>query len=132
MSKVVDHSLPKPCKKCGLVLPPEAFNLALATKSLPGARKSECKKCQYAAHKQWAAENPEKVSALKGRYAESDRKRNREYSRKQVDELTDRYVTSTLRMDQKPPQPLIDIKREQLSLQRLTKELKQALEELEN
>ncbi len=122
MSKVLDHSLPKPCKTCGRVLPPEAYRLALAKKSLPTARKTECKDCADQRLRYWRAANPQRVETYRSRYAETDRARHRAYSKRDTESLTDRYVAKVLGMPDAPA-PLIDAKRAHIKVQRLLKDL---------
>jgi len=121
----------KTCKKCGESKGLDAFS---------GAR-SECKACAAKCLAKWRAENPEKGRASKAKCRaenpEKERARHAKYHAENVEKvraskakcrasLNDGYIAELLRLPAKkaPPQ-LIELKREQILLHRLAKEMKQ-------
>jgi len=121
----------KTCKKCGESKGLDAFS---------GAR-SECKACAAKCLAKWRAENPEKERASAAKYRaenpEKVRARVAKYRAENPEKvraikakcrasLTDGYIADLLDLPAKkvPPQ-LIELKREQILLQRLAKEMKQ-------
>jgi len=121
----------KTCKKCGESKGLDAFS---------GAR-SECKACAAKCLAKWRAENPEKERASAAKYhaenPEKVRARVAKYRAENPEKvraikakcrasLTDGYIAELLGLPvKKAPPQLIELKREQILLQRLAKEMKQ-------
>jgi hypothetical protein len=119
--KLVDYSLPRPCTTCGRTLPPEAFRRALCPGSKPEAKKSECKSCADERLRKWKAENPERVAAYQAKYRDSANARAKAASKRDVEQLTDRYVRRLLR-NKDADADLVATKKAQVQLIRLIKE----------
>lgn len=87
---------------------------------------SQCKTCMAATAAAWRKANPERAS----RNAQSAHQR-------QMSQLHDTYVRRTIVQGtglsrSAIPQHLVDLKREQLAISRLARELKQTINQLEN
>lgn len=123
--KSVDYSKPRLCKTCGQIQSPESFRRALCPGSKPDARKSECKICADARLREWKEKNPQRVDSYRGRYKERQNQRAKEYSKREVESLSDRYVRRLLRMKDADFE-LVETKRAQIRLERLIKEMEPA------
>lgn len=129
----------KTCSKCG-----ESKALECFYRRADGVqgRHGQCKECIDAKNRGWAVDNKVKLRALnvdrRASFSEGQRERARiaaqRRAKKRQDELTDSYVSIVLGISPSVcPKELIQAKREQLSLHRLTKELKQEItNQLEN
>lgn len=143
----------KTCTKCGVCKPVGEFHVHRGEKD---GLQAHCKPCRAAfqtayyvrnlekmrARKaDWNAKNPEKGRAWKTENIEKVRTARAARETRDVADLADRYVLNKLARGSGLPHSafndpaLIDLKREQLTLQRLARELKQQLnnpKEIEN
>ncbi len=76
----------------------------------------------------WRANNPEKYAARAAAYREADREKNRARAARCRDTLTDGFVANRLKIKSAPPE-LIELKREQIKIRRITKQLQQTIKE---
>lgn len=140
----------KTCAQCGKVRPLLGY---FVDKRKSDGRRSECKACtaEYRAkHKErsakterdwrernrercarakaeWKKRNPDLYRALIAKYYKADRERRLEYHKTTRELLKPSYVANTLGLKtNNVPSELLDLKREQLTLHRLAKQLKQA------
>lgn len=130
----------KKCSKCGEVKAVELFG---KNKTKKDGMQSDCKECAKTAwiglglkHKEKIAtyranrklNNPEKVLEGSRKWANNNREKINEKYKKNRDELSDSYVRSTLSMSALSATPeLIELKRTQLQIIRLTREIKNEL-----
>lgn len=142
----------KTCSKCGVVKAPDYFWKNRAAKD---GLQSRCKECLGPVlrvnSKNWHAANPERAAQTNRDWRSNNRERHdlakREWAEKNgekirqqaakrqtryVGEVVDWYVRACLAphspgLRAKLPDDLIELKREQLSLLRLTKQLKQEI-----
>lgn len=124
MDKAQSDEFAKQCSKCGLVLPLCEFNLSLAKRGRPGARKKVCKKCQSEAQRIWRENNPARIGALRDVHYEKALERNRNHYRRATDELPDWYVVRKLLKLQDAPPALIAAARTHQLIKRYLKESK--------
>lgn len=131
----------KRCSKCGEVKTAEGFSSDRRQKD---GRARWCRACKansardwYRANPErhaatataWRRANPEKVRAKDRRIEQAHPERSRERTRRNTAKLADCYVAGTLRMPLPTiPGDLLELKREQLLLRRLTRKLVQELE----
>jgi phage gp36-like protein len=138
----------KTCSKCGETKVLDAF---YRSKTGVSGRHSYCKACGiayakerwptvYAKNKdqmlaraaEWQRANPDRYKKRLGEWVAKNREHVREAkkqsTKKGVDELIDGYVAGCIGLPlSQIPRNVLEMKREQLSLQRLTKQLKQEL-----
>jgi hypothetical protein len=127
----------KTCSKCG-----DSKLIADFPKQVRGIHgvSGVCKACTAARYKRWITENPRPPQDRReywAAHAEQSRRKVRECNARARDELRDRYVIDVLSQGGYPRHlvtpEMIELKREQISLLRLTKQLKQELtNQLEN
>lgn len=126
----------KTCSKCGEVKALDDFYSAGR-----GYLASSCRRCHNDVSRAWRASNHDRNLQLERARREKDRElfnqRSREWHRQRpeanrrifqrhIQELSDTYVLSKLKLPAASPE-LISLKREQLFLLRLTKQLKQEI-----
>jgi 3-oxoacyl-[acyl-carrier-protein] synthase III len=112
----------KACTKCLEVKPLSDF---YKDKSKKDGFRAGCKKCVYQQNTEWRKENPEFIRKAN----KKQRKKYNEWNKKAIEMLSDRYIKEILKdrgftKEQITPE-LIAMKREQLELKRLSKQLKQ-------
>ena len=135
----------KTCTKCGEVKALDAFG----RKGNSCALRTRCKACEYAAVKEWGRKNIERVRIIKANASRKERKESPEICRsrnsawysshteqiknnraKNINDISPSYAATKMRMkvSECPPE-LIALKREQLQIYRITKQLNQAIKE---
>ena len=149
----------KVCTKCGVLRPVEEFHkhklckggrtthckycVTASTKAWVNANKEKAaahrkawreanKETLAASHKAWATANKERVSSNLKAWRAANKEKTAGYSRaaqaRYMGELHDLYVKRLLKVKSPTPE-LIELKREQLKMYRLTKQLQQLLKE---
>ena len=84
-----------------------------------------------AAVRKWHKENPEKVKAAARKWQEENPEKAKEADRKRRETLSDGYVSKRIGVPTKELSPeIIELKREQLSMFRLNKELNTTIQQL--
>ena len=128
----------KTCSKCGEVKTLADFHRFKHSKD---GRKSRCKLCNTKAANDFAAANKPRATAVKMAWywsqpAEYRKRTAKAWNAKRGAALPDSYIATCIaRQDFSAsivPKHLINLKREQLSLLRLAKQLKQAITQGEN
>ena len=133
----------KVCSKCGVEKEVGEF---LPLKNAKDGLRGYCRECERAKNKAWAEANPDKVRAktkawreanpekVRARvkaWAEANPDKVRAKNKAGRDELRDSYVKHKLGVSTAPSE-LIELKREQLKMHRLTKQFNQLLKEKNN
>lgn len=135
----------KVCSTCKVEKELDEFHNYKASKD---GKQRKCKECGRLSTAKWQKANPEKVKATNAaRYAANpekekfrsslwkreNAKKHQESNRKSRANLATWHVVAMLRSNiRDTPQELIELKREQLKMYHATKQLQQALKEIEN
>ena len=120
----------KKCTDCGIEKQLDDFG---ACKKIRSGKKSQCLECIRKRVKIWNDNNREKIRMQhrtnRKFHAKPSAEKTKELAKKRQEMLTDAYVANILKVPVKniPPE-LIQLKREQLRIYRLTKQLKNEIE----
>jgi len=116
----------KRCKKCGEEKELSEF---YACKNGKGGKRSFCKKCFYLSNKQNPCRKPEVRSIYMKKWLEDHPESQNAYVRKCRESGTPSYIAQALRIPLAQLTPeLLELKRAQLEMYRLTKQLKKEIQ----
>lgn len=114
----------KLCNRCGVIKEESHF---YARSDRIGVLRPQCKQCEGERFKQYRSQNPDKFKAYQSRRPRRDRAK---YRAKQAKDLADYYVAGLLKLPlNKVPPEFLKLKREQIQLLRLTRELNEAVKQ---